>query len=350
MPSEEEYIYRYKNSSVVRSALDPLEDVICWIKGLSSVNYVKDILKSKHHITGNANLNQRSETIAKLVSLACKYLEQANNSPQEVSFLPLYYACLNLIKAYVAVGPHVAKLSKNRWHGATYNPNKDHKSLDTDSITLKKSGAIQLFYLTVTGSTLNPQSLSMGDIYPYIIDISAEYRRATGRLPRVIPFQIFTQKAGDKQRIVAEYFGTEEREFHKIQTGKFQGFSRMKREAKRGKRLVSKWYHKNDTINNQLHVHTTVLYSRCESALGQEIRYNLVPFSKGNMLFPEELPVLLAFYHMSNVVRYNPDELQRLMNSKYWPVLLVLRRQGLYKFLLLFWSFMNQTCTHIVTD
>jgi len=72
-----------------------------------------------------------------------------------------------------------------------------------------------------------------------------------------------------------------------------------------------------------------------------------VPLSNCELLLPEELPLIIAFYHMSMVVRYNPDALRELSNSQFWPVLLVLRRHGIYRFLLLFYSFVTQCCWQI---
>ena len=53
---------------------------------------------------------------------------------------------------------------------------------------------------------------------------------------------------------------------------------------------------------------------------------------------------MLAFFHMSNVVRYNPEFLARLKDSRSWGLLLVLRNHAVLKFLKLFWENISQSC------
>jgi len=348
-----ERINRYKEVNVLTSNLDPLEDVTCWIEGLTSVNYVKDLLKSKHNITTNMNIRQRSETIAKLVGVSCKYLEQARKGPEEVSFLPLYYACLNLIKCYIIVSPHSSLLEQNRWHGISYDPNKDFKSLDDDAIQFQRRGAIPLFYNTVVGQSMfqnvnPPYSISMHDIYPYIINVGAEYRMATRSKDKLIPFIININQQPQRQRIEATYIGINQQAFKSVRIGTLQAFKGLKRENKNSNKLISRWYSNTDTTPMMACLRPAMLYGYGQSQSNEA--FNFVPSSTLNIFLPEELPLVCAFYHMSNIVRYNPDGLKKLANSKYWPLLLVLRRHGLYKFLLLFWSYMNQCCTYISPD
>ena len=78
------------------------------------------------------------------------------------------------------------------------------------------------------------------------------------------------------------------------------------------------------------------------------VGYQLVPVAGGKLLLPEELPLICAFYHMSSVVRYDPDTLTKLMGSRCWPMLLALRKHGTYRFLLLFWSFAMQCSSYIM--
>jgi hypothetical protein len=60
------------------------------------------------------------------------------------------------------------------------------------------------------------------------------------------------------------------------------------------------------------------------------------------MYLPEELPIAIALFHISSVVRYKPEFFARIRNSKYWPVVGAARQHILYKFLLLFSSFVRQ--------
>jgi len=71
------------------------------------------------------------------------------------------------------------------------------------------------------------------------------------------------------------------------------------------------------------------------------------PVSGSNLLLPEEFPIILAFFHLSNVVRYAPDRLERLFDSQAAGMLETLIRQGSYRFLELFWNFMKKK-THLL--
>lgn len=343
-------VHRYPRSEVVYSKLNPLEDVMGWVEGLASPKYVKEVLVSNHSYPSLPDVRQRSEIIANFVSVACKYLEQADKGPKEVSFLPLYYACLNIAKAYIAMGPHLADLSQSRRHGASYDANRNFESLESDFICLQENGTIPLFYRTLVGEDMfrrvrPPITLRMRDIYPYIFNVGGEYGMARGSKSRLILFTIGVVDKAEKQRVVAEFIGEDTSAFGKIRTGTLQGFARLRRQTKGRTSLVSKWYAKDDLASLRACLRPAMLYG-----MVQDRRVNqLVPWSSRKLLLPEELPLICAFFHMSNIVRYNPSGLRKLMDSKYWPVLLALRKHGLYRFLLLFWSFAQQCCTHIMT-
>ena len=58
--------------------------------------------------------------------------------------------------------------------------------------------------------------------------------------------------------------------------------------------------------------------------------------------FPEEIPIWLLFFYLSSIVRYKPELVERLRDSKYWPVLSTARLHVFLDFLLAFWSFVHQ--------
>lgn len=343
-------LHRYEKINVVQSPLDPFDDVVCWVKGLTSAKYVEELLKSKHSLQGPIGVRQRSQIVAGLVQLACKYFDQAQNGPQDVSFLPLYYALLNLSKAYIAIGPYSNELSQNRKHGATYEPEKNVRTLDNDYIKLRSMGAIPLLYRTLVGEDLfenvrEPLTIKMRDIYPYIPSISAEYKTATGNESRLIPFRIWIAEKQGKEMVVARITEGYEQEMDKVKIAWLQGFNGLRREDAKQPNLVSELYDKGNMQSLRSCLRPAMLYGALYIQ-GGSIQY--VPWSRGKLLLPEELPLICAFYHMSSVVRYNPDALSKLMDSKYWPVLLALRRHGVYRFTLLFWSFVTQCCTYIL--
>ncbi len=348
-------IHRYNNSETLRSMLNPFEDVMCWLEGLTSVSHVEQLLLSKHRPQGQMSVQERSESVAKLVTLACKYLEQAEKGPKDISFLPLYYALLNLSKAYIVIGPYADELRANRFHGASYNVDKEAKTLEDDFITLRPKGAIPLFYRTLVGENIleggNEQQasgldLSMSDVYPFIVEVSSEYKMATGKEARLIPFQISVVEKEGKQRLEALCLGEHREKLDDTLLSTLQCFRQLHVDPLASGTFVSDWYEKGNTASLRACLRPSMLYT-IMFANGTCI--HLVPSSRGKLWVPEEFPLLCAFYHMSCVVRYDPDTMRRLMDSKYWPMLLALRKHGTYSFLLLFWSFVTQCSTYIVT-
>ncbi len=66
------------------------------------------------------------------------------------------------------------------------------------------------------------------------------------------------------------------------------------------------------------------------------------PISSTDYIFSEEMCIMLAYFHLSNVVRYSPEHLHKLMDSKYWSVMLGLRKHGYLTFLKLMWGNYNK--------
>ena len=66
------------------------------------------------------------------------------------------------------------------------------------------------------------------------------------------------------------------------------------------------------------------------------------PVTNSRLQLFEELPIILALFHIGSIVRYHPDRHNRLMDSENWPMLLALRNEVTFKFLILFWSFIQQ--------
>ena len=96
--------------------------------------------------------------------------------PESVSFLPWYYAFLNLAKVYVILGPLYGKLSAQRRPGFGYNPNREvgDMSLMEDPKYLQRRngdpiGAIPLFYQTIIGAEFPADlcTLKMKDLFLY---------------------------------------------------------------------------------------------------------------------------------------------------------------------------------------
>jgi hypothetical protein len=338
-------VTRYNEHSLVSSPLDPIEDVTSWIWGLKSTGYVSDILSKVHGITPAPTVRLCAQMVAQFASTAIGLLEQAFSGPPNISFLPLYYAILNLSKIYIiAAGKH-ADLPTNRYHGASYDPlGKSSHDLLTEELSILPKGIFPLLYsVLVPGSVItHRRKLALSSIYPYIRGISHEYHHAYRQQSSMQWMSITVEAVGqegfrlnagvrdmglpnaDNLRFYKALAGFKTNAPYDFKTPIAQAPSELEAIL-----LLSK------------HIRRGLLYEAMFDFLN-EPSGTLTPLSNSNMLLPEEVPIWLAFHHLSNVVRYNPEFLHRIENSKAWPMLLAMRKHTLLRFLLLTWSFVHQ--------
>lgn len=336
-------ILRYDKSAFVHTNLNPLEDLSFWIKGLGSIGYVSDILKIAHNIKNRNDIKCRAKTISRHADLAVQFISQGFNGPIETSFLPLYYCLLNLSKIYILCSSKNIELEKNRWHGAICKFDKNNKFLK-DKIIITKRGTIPLFYEVLTHEKLiNKSIIEIKDIYPYIHNISHEYKfiyKKTSKLQSCKFSIIGNQQSNYKINCnllgdiipgaLNKIYNQILKDFKKINDTKYQSkftFSNKKEAEKQ--------------LNNSLK--RFLLYTE----KSQHDTSTKVPISSKSILLPEELPILLAFFHLSNIVRYNPDYLYQIKDSKDWSMIQPLSRHGVCRFMILFWSYFHQKTFYI---
>jgi predicted heme/steroid binding protein len=286
--------------------------------------------------------------IAAHAEAAIQLLDQARDGAPEVAFLPTYYALLNLAKIYIIVAGRLADLQQQRWHGATHSGAlKASQDLMTDTVTLKGKGAIPLLYTVLTGLKVphGNLTLKMSEVYRHIWNVGYEYQRLYGPLQAFEQVHIdFENDPAGGQRLFA-YLPVTDRPLA----------------LKKDLRLLANF--KSDPARPNTFVTTTVggdeskarliLLSRVRRSLlvtdGDQWDgvYTWTPVSNRHFLWPEEVPILLAFFHMSNVVRYNPEFLARLKDSRSWGLLLILRNHAALTFLHRFWENLLKSCFNI---
>lgn len=336
-------VHRYKEKYRFLTHLDQIADLMVLVESLTSKAFLIEVLRDRHGLSP-ASAKDRSKAIAAHIRLALQYVRQCDVRPSGVDFLPLYYAFLNLAKCYILLSPRWNDLRSQRFHGASYDTTKSSQSLFTEVVKLQPKGAIPLFYEAVTGSpTPGIVPLAMRDVYPYIGDVGTELSVTTGSASGLALLDFETPSEASVKRLVAKVYT----ERPAIPRGALQlfrpGYRRM---PSKGKEIFS--LRSPDLRDDQtfpLAVRSTIrpfLLHHGEDHYG-------TPISGGRLLLFEELPILLAFFHMSSVVRYNPEFLERLRDSRHWPMLAAAQRHSLRKFLLLFWSFMVQKSVHIAT-
>lgn len=348
-------ITRYDEISESSTPLDPLEDAITWINSLRSRDYTLDVLKLAHGFPRNADTKRLVRSIKTYATHALGFLDQAYSGPSAVSFLPLYYVVLNLSKISVIASGQNADLDSQRWHGASYPSNLGtSQSILTDTVRLHDKGAFPLLYQALVGSPIGftKRLIQMRDIYPYVSGVTYEYIQAFKSRParQSLAFQI-EQRGTNRYRLQVDLGVSRHPDAKKLRC--LKAISGFRRVAGTKDRYVSSIVQANSEREAEdllsIKVRRCLLYQPHISLMG-DIQAVDIPVCGAQMLLPEELPIWIALFHLSNVVRYNPEFLDKVVDSKYWPVLLSLRKHSLLRYLMLFWSHLHQKTFLITVD
>lgn len=336
---------RYSQFHRVSSPFDPFSCLLVLMEYLTVEDYVADLLISKHGVAKNDS-QRRARQIRSYVRAATDLTSQALTSTPELSFLPAYYAILNLLKVSILVGPYHDQLPANRWHGATYPvTGKDSRSLLTEQIVLKRGGAIPLFYQTLTGTKLRTPSLTLSDILPFVSGVTAEYHLATGRISCLRAFRIQLEPLPDggfqtHARLVRP---VEDKAVYSPKD--FKVFRHFKEHPDKKDMFVGKSFPTRvpfDDPEFRAQFRTVLLYAAPQLDIPQLGESLVTPVCSKHILWPEELGIALLFFYMSSVVRYKPEFLEKVRNSRYWPILAAARQECLLRMLALCWSQIHQ--------
>lgn len=334
---------RYAEPHGISSPLDPISDVLVLLEYLTSHDYLVSTLHTRHGIAED-DAAERAKSIIPHVKTGTAFVQQSLCTPPDLSFLPAYYGLLNLLKVYILVGPHHAELPKHRWHGASYPVDeKDSRNLLTEHIDIKKGGAIPLFYRTITGQPLKPTRVTMGDIYPFVSGIGAEYSLATGSAGKIRNLRLGGQphaKYRGKQTCTAQVMRGPG-DSAKYSPRDFKVLARFRQSSATpdiftGMTVPERCNYNDPTYRSQFrpfmiydfNVHGD--YHVISSALSSQ-----------RLLLFEELPIVLLFFHIGSVVRYKPEFMARIRNSRFWPMLAAARQHCILRFLILAWSFIH---------
>jgi len=326
-------VHRYKDVQLVASNQDPLIDMLTFLSFLRARDFTIDILVGRHGLS-SADAKSRTKLIVPHVQVASNYLEQGAAGHADISFLSLYYGILNLLKVYVLIGPHHASLPSNRWHGATYNGmEKDSHSIATEIITIKKGGVIPLFYKTIVGKALTTSELEIriGDVLPFVSGVTHEYALATNQESGLIGGRFDTTNlgTGDIHRFSLGDIYQNAIPIRSLKA--LRGFTTAKSP------LVNVFY--GPAVASTADIRSTI---NCRLLYDLQSDLSFVPACNKRVELFEELPIALLFFYLSNICRYKPEFLDKLQESRYWPLLVSCRTHALHAFLRCFWSFINQ--------
>ncbi|TAK14544.1 MAG: hypothetical protein EPO32_01245 [Anaerolineae bacterium] len=332
--------------------MNPLEDVIDWITGLRSTGYTSDLLRTTHGFTDNARIKTVASQIATTAGNSVGLFEQAYSGPPEVSFLPLYYALLNLSKVSILASGFDVELARQKRHGSSYDPaRKSSRDLINEKFEIWPSGVFPLFVRAITGRIIPRRfTISNSEIYPFVPGIGHEFGHAYEMPPILqgisIELRINANKMYCLFAVLAEssHPNALNLRSHRVLRG-FESIERKRNEFQ--SRLVLPSTIPEDEAMLQLaRDFPRYLLYQDTNILGELI--TATPISSKRELFPPEAYIWLAFFHLSSVVRYKPEFLEQLMDSKTWPTLLALTKHSVLEFIVMFWSFIRRANYHII--
>jgi hypothetical protein len=326
-------------------------------------------------MSGSRNIIKAARSIGAHAEIAINFIDQGLTADPRISFLPLYYAIQNLSKIMIIASGRIRELENQRRHGARWSGLKTSShSLLTDHITLYDQGTIPLLYKAITGD-LWPSvrrknhngnwvrdhclNVKMSDLYPYIPSVSNEFSRAFKDDLYFTSLHCFVvERSADKYAIEVEFIYNGPNELNPRHKYKLiKGF------RKDGEKYLSNMV---DAANISdaskllmrgfprflLNDGFRTFPSRVKLKSHQvdvwgKYMGTTTPISSSLLLLPAEIPLVLVFFHLSNVVRYDPERLNRLFNSRAASLLEALSRQGIYHYLLLVWSYLMRCSTII---
>lgn len=342
-------IHRFEGVQSITSITDPFTVLNSWIAGLGSAGYVSDLLREIHGFNDKSEIASSAKLIATFAENAVGLIEQALSGSPEVAFLPIYYSLQNLAKIYVVLtGRRRELLGKDhRSHGVTRRQ-RVSRSLLSEELVLKPRGTIPLFYQSITGEMWGKTDviISLAEIYPYVSGVTYEFEQLYKRKGKLNPIHIELREDESQHWSLAaklvrpskskldglDYFKVlKDFKKHPTEPHTFVGRTRHKDFAEAKKRCIADLRRMLLNSERGIRSPTVTLY------------LPMTPVSNSDILLPTELPILLAFFHLSTLVRYFPEKIAQLRDSRAWSLLLNMRRDTAYSFMLAFWSNLHKT-------
>ncbi len=340
-------ILRFDECEPLLSNLDPIEDLLNLLATLKSKEYTKKLLIEKYAFSKWKELNETIKLISLHTDVAIWLARQWLSWPHETSFLPLYYSCLNLFKIQLLFLWKKEEFKKNRWHGASYDEDSsNYKNPLKEEISIYEKGTIPLIYYTITWKKIpkaeKGYKVKLDDLYSNITSISWEYNMIVWKNHKLLHKTIFTKDDKDGHYFKIIPFDSEK----PIPAKKLTAYSWITLIKK-----TNKWYYVSKKVKWDYELAKKELNKSIQRDLLnpylQGSWFNSIHCTKSKYTFNEEFSILLAYFHMSNVVRYNSEHLSEIMNSKYWAIILPLKTHGYYRFLCLMWWNYNKKCFDI---
>jgi len=346
-------IYRYGNQPhIVHTRGNPLDDYISLISSLRGKSVIADYLRNKHSFTDASEIEATSRAISSHLEYALILLDSGLKQPAEISFLNLYYAMLNLAKIMIHFGGKGKQLAGERWHGAFYrNDTNTRPSIIADNINIGKNGAILLLNEVIHGSRtlIQEKVINIVDIYSNILAIGYELSHITKVEDGHINIDIdIVSVSTDEHRL--QFINHERPNGLTLDLGKIHAVNGFGQNPAAGNVFVSPTIR--DPSRELAKERLIKSYVRRElliTGADPTTQFSCVSaYRDSQYYFSEEIAVLLAYFHLSSLVRYNPEQLELYRDSMQWMLIMGLKQNGVLTFLENFWNYVNKQDIYFV--
>ncbi len=324
---------RYEDENLIFTNHDFLEELVNYISIFKSKEFTSDILKNKHKFTNSNKIKEASAQIKLHMTLAIDLIHQALESKPELSYLPFYYACLNLIKCHLIALKKGSDLQKNKLHGMKYNDNPSTKNFLNEELKFFKKGTIPLYYQYISGKLISNRGIrvKLDDVYRNIANISAEYQLSSNNLvPQII---LKTKTFRQNGKITFQLIKHTNAILNLPEPRYMPALNNFKLSANKQYYQATKTFSTLNAAQNYSNKNINKFYIDnyyCQTC--QEFHLKTIESRRRNV-FSEDLSIALAFYHLSNMVRYNPEHFYRILDSKNYPMIMALRKNGIFTIL-----------------
>ena len=235
-------------------------------------------------------------------------------------------------------------MEKNRWHGATYSELEMSKTFFNERIKIKSNGTIPLIYNCISGNII-PRSgfeLKVSEIYSNIVSIGAEYDLASTKPCNLLGHIARIERNNHsghvlKVKVLSKHYMANPPDPKSIPA--FVNI-KLKFDKATGQYLSQPRFGDFDLVVAQYksEINRYLISESLERMDIGELWVGYTPVGRSAFNLNEDMNIMLAFFHLSNIVRYNPQHLYKLLDSKYWPLMLGLRKHGFLRFIKLMWG------------
>lgn len=287
------------------------------------------------------------ELIKLHVRIALSYLDDSIKSSIDTSFLPSYYCFLNVAKVFMIFKLGPERVRQNSLHGASYKRNQKRQ------LDVYPEGSIPSFIYALHDIKITEEfKISADDLLKYTYCISADYadvHQAQKLIHHLVVSVRLASISNGNRMVVAELpDGLSTVDMPDLEL--IPAFRNLKIDQRN--QAVSKVYIDKSIPTAQIlsecldrSYFTDVVEIAKENKNGASYligpyQFIRVPVFEKDFKhrFGQEVNLLLLFYFMSCVCRYNPLELDKLKKSESWSIFLALRSHGAIDFLEAMWS------------